>query len=50
MWTVCYGSAGTDPRARSITVNEYSRDVYICGYIQKDTSDKYQEFFVAKYN
>ncbi|CDW73334.1 ig family protein [Stylonychia lemnae] len=50
MWTVCYGAAGADPRPKAVTVNEISRNVYICGYIKKDTTDKYQEFFVAKYS
>ena len=47
MWTMCLGATSGNQIAKSITVNELSRDVYICGSINVDSTSKYQEFMVA---
>eukprot|EP00347_Sterkiella_histriomuscorum_P005319 403357060 len=50
MWTICYNSnPSKNPTANSITVNELSRDVYICGKIT-EASPKFQEYFLARFN
>ena len=50
MWTLCYGGAGKTPVPYGITVDELSRDVYVCGEIERDTTSYYQDFFIGRFN
>lgn len=50
MWTMCVGGANKSPTPSSITVNELTRDVYVCGEINIDTTTYYQEYFLGRYS
>jgi hypothetical protein len=50
MWTLCYGAAGKTPVPSAITVDELSREVYVCGKVERDTTTYYQEFYIARFS
>ncbi len=50
MWTLCYGGTNRNPVPYSITVDELSRDVYVCGKINRDLTTYYQDFFIGRFD
>ena len=50
MWTLCYGGTNRNPVPYGITVDELSKDVYVCGKIDRDTTTYFQDFFIGRFD